>query len=59
MTDDHFSDIPEITTPSNVDEGRFLDGIDIESDKFNRFFKEKACIWYILIPGAYCQNWTN
>ena len=23
------------------------------------FFKEKACILYILKPGAYCPNWTN
>ena len=35
-TDDHFRDIPEITTPSNVDdEGRSLDAIDNEFDEFN------------------------
>ena len=35
-TDDHFSDIPEIAMPSNVDDdGRSPDGTDIKSDEFN------------------------
>jgi hypothetical protein len=38
-TDDHSSDIPEITKPSNVDdEGRSRDGIDVESNEFDCLF---------------------
>ena len=41
-TDDHFSDIPEISTPSNVDDdGRSPDGTDIISDEFNCFYFKK------------------
>ena len=57
-TDDHFSDSPEIITLSNLDD----DGRSLTSNPTNLtgfFFKEKACILYILTPGAYCPNWTN